>query len=270
VAVAAVGGRARLVTVLGGHPLAALALADLEANGVEVVDVLPARVEPPAVSAVTVRERDGERTVVSHNAGGLNLDATWAPACWVDAVSTVGAVLVDGHHPALALAAAATARRVGVPVVLDAGSWKPVLADLLPLVDICACADSFRLPGHPGVESTDRALHELGVPVVTRTHGPAPVRWSVAERGRGAHRLGEDEVRHVSGEVVVPRVAARDTVAAGDIWHGVFAHAVALLGSVPTAAELPSLVERANEVAALRVRYSGPRAWLAHLRRATR
>jgi sugar/nucleoside kinase (ribokinase family) len=253
VAVAAVGGRATLVTALGGHPLADLARTELAGFGVAVVDVLPERVEPPAVSAVVVRERDGERTVVSPNAAGAPNDLTFGDADWARLAAPVGAVLVDGHHPALALAVAGTARRAGVPVVLDAGSWKPVLTDLLPLVDVCACAASFRLPGHPDAESTDRALHDHGVPVLTRTHGAEPVRWSDA---RGGQR----------GTVPVPPVVARDTLGAGDVWHGVLAYGVACLGRLPTATELPSLIRSANDVAALRVQHAGPRAWIGPMR----
>src|SRR5690348_14692067 len=72
VTVAALGGRARLVTVLGRHPLAALARDDLTAHGVRVVDAQPDRSAPPPVSAVLVRERDGERVVVSHNSAGIS------------------------------------------------------------------------------------------------------------------------------------------------------------------------------------------------------
>jgi sulfofructose kinase len=253
VAVAAVGGRPTLVTALGGHPLAGVAREELESFGVEVVDVLPERSEPPAVSAATVREWDGERTVVSYNAAGTPVEVTFGEGYWAQAVSSSASVLVDGHHPALALAVARAARRVGVPVVLDAGSWKPVLTDLLPLVDVCACASSFRLPGQPDAEETERALHDLGVPVVTRTDGARPVRWS--------HNL-----RRQDGTVPVPTVVARDTLGAGDVWHGVLAYGVACLGRLPAATELPSLIRSANDVAALRVQHAGPRAWIGPIR----
>ncbi|MPZ79438.1 MAG: ribokinase [Actinophytocola sp.] len=233
VAVAALGGVARLATVLGSHPLARLAFGDLTACGVEVTDVLPYRVAPPAVSAVSVRESDGERTVVSHNAAGV------AAVADVD-LTGAGAVLLDGHHPELAKRAAAAARALGIPVVLDAGSWKPVLADLLSLVDVCACSSAFRSP------------RELTNPVVIRTAGPDPVRWTVGSE---------------SGEVVVPRAEARDTVGAGDVWHGAAALAVARLGRVPTAADVPAVIEFANRAAAVRISHEGVRSWVIPMRR---
>jgi sugar/nucleoside kinase (ribokinase family) len=245
IAVAALGGTARLVTVLGAHSLATLARDDLTAHGVRIVDVHPGRAQPPPVSAVTVRERDGERVVVAHNAAGRDDDIGQVP--WPDLLANAGAVLVDGHHPELAVAAARAARGRRVPVVLDAGSDKPVLGTLLPLVDVCACSGAFRL-GRAGARATERAVHELGVPVVLRTAGNGPVRWSVADQGRG--------------EVRPPAVVARDTLGAGDVWHGALAHGIAALGRVPTAADLPELVDRANRLAAGRVASVGARAWL--------
>ncbi|MET8994012.1 PfkB family carbohydrate kinase [Amycolatopsis sp. NPDC004169] len=223
VTAAALGAEATLLTVLGAHPLAALARADLETHGVRVVDLDPARTAPPPVSAVAVRDRDGERTVVSRNAAGS--EAGWSGTVDADVV------LVDGHHPNLALS---VARAAGdVPVVLDAGSWKPVLDDLLPLVDIAACSAHFSAPG-PG-------LHERGVPTVITTAGPGPVRWSTADGG--------------SGEVPVAGVEARDTLGAGDVWHGALAVAVIRERTVT------DRIRFANEVAAERVRHVGPRSW---------
>lgn len=228
VAVAALGAHARLTTVLGAHPLAQLASTDLSECGVEVVDVMPDRTAPPPVSAVSVRTSDGERTVVSHNAAGLSASAA------VD-LADADVLLLDGHHPSLAMQAARRARQRGIPVVLDAGSWKPVLADLLSYVDVCACSTTFRSPA------------PLATPVVIRTNGPNPVTWQAGPE---------------HGEVAVPRVDARDTVGAGDVWHGAAALAVGRLGRVPTAADLPAVIEFANRAAGVRVQHEGARAWV--------
>ena len=228
VAVAALGGRARLSTVLGAHPLARLAVDDLSSCGVELMDALPNRATPPAVSAVSVRTADGERTVVSHNAAGVT-----APPS-VD-LSGANAVLLDGHHPTLALQAAKAAQAKGIPVVLDAGSWKPVLAELLPYVDVCACSSAFAAP------------EPLTNPVVITTNGPAPVTWTA----------GTDQ-----GEVPAQNTTARDTSGAGDVWHGAFTLAVARLGRTPSATDLPSMIEYANRAAAVRIQHEGARAWV--------
>jgi sugar/nucleoside kinase (ribokinase family) len=248
VAVAALGGRAELLTVLGAHPLAGLLRTDLAGCGVLVADALPGRAAPPPISAVAVRSSDGERTVVAHNAAGV--DTAGAHPDWARLLDGVGAVLLDGHHPGLAVAAARAARGRRIPVLLDAGSDKPVLAELLPLVDVCAASAGFRL-GRAGLRGTDRAVHDLGVPVLARTAGAGPVRWSVRSGG-GV----------VTGAVDPPPVRARDTLGAGDVWHGALAHGVARLGRLPTATELPELIVAANRLAARRITVPGARGWL--------
>ncbi|MBW4715624.1 PfkB family carbohydrate kinase [Saccharothrix obliqua] len=226
-AVVALGHRAVLLTALGDRfgPVARELLAGVEAHDLGVGG--------PPVSAVVVRERDGERTVVSRDA------ADFTPTGEVDArhVRAADVLLLDGHLGPLALAAARLARAAGVPVVLDAGSWKPVLDDLLPLVDVAACAAGFPLSAPE--------LHARGVPLVVRTAGPAPVTWS--RRG-------------VTGRVPVPAVAARDTNGAGDVWHGALAVAVA------RGLRVAAAIRWANAAAGVRVRNTA-RDWVAELAR---
>jgi sugar/nucleoside kinase (ribokinase family) len=252
VTVAALGGTARLLTALGAHPLADIVRDDLRECQVRVFDALATFPDPPPVSSVAVRAGDGERVVVAHNAVGMP-DLLTQPS-WPSLLAGAGALLVDGHHPALAVPAARAARGRDIPVVLDAGSDKPVLSQLLPLVDVCACSADFRL-GRSGPRATERAVHELGVPVVIRTNGAGPVRWSVRTL----------QGRTVGGSVSPPAVSARDTLAAGDVWHGALALRIAELGQVPTEQDLPELIDAANRIAALRVATPGARAWLAEL-----
>lgn len=226
-AVAALGHRAVLVTALGGE------LGDFARRALHPVEVRSAGAGGPALSMVAVRERDGERTVISRNAVGVEVADAVDPAL----VEASDVVLVDGHLGPLALRAARHATRAGVPVVLDAGSWKPVLDDLLPLVDVAACSAAFEL--------SEAEVHARGVPLVIRTHGADPVTWS-----RGG----------ATGSQPVPVVEVRDTNGAGDVWHGALAVAVARGLAVDDA------VRWANEVAAVRVRHTG-RDWVEELGR---
>ncbi|MGM1058795.1 carbohydrate kinase family protein [Saccharothrix sp. Mg75] len=219
-AVAALGHRAVLLTAVDGD-LGGFARERL--HPVEVRSIGPG----PAVSAVVVRDRDGERTVVSRNAADVEVGALGAGAVDPAVVDGADVVLVDGHLGAAAVAVAREARRRGVPVLLDGGSWKPVLDELLPLVDVAACAEGFEL--------SEAELHDRGVPLVVRTRGPRPVTWS-----RGG----------ATGSQEVPVVEVRDTNGAGDVWHGALAVALALGRSIGPA------VRWANEVAAVRVRHA--------------
>lgn len=242
VAFAALGGRATLVTALGNHVLARHAADELAGRGVRVIDALPRADVASAVSSIYVVEGTGDRSVVSVNGTAVQAPP---PGELASSVAHADVVLVDGHHPELALAAARVAREHAVPVVLDGGSWKPVLEELLPLVDVAVCSGDFRIPGAAAeAGSVARALRRWGVRATAVTHGGEPISWSWGE---------------ASGEVAVPRVAVRDTLGAGDAFHGAFVYAMAV---TPAAVPADALTFAA-QVAALRCTMPGPRAWLA-------
>ncbi len=252
VTAAALGASVTLVTAVGAHPLGQLIRADLAAHRVTLLDAVPLATEPPPVSAVAVLAATGQRTITSRNAAGRHAPA---PPELDRIVRAADAVLVDGHHPALALAAAHAARRAGRPLVVDAGSWRPVMAELLPLADVVACSATFRTPGAvagtpPAAETgsdvgTAAALRAAGVRHIAVTHGPGPVRWWSADR---------------TGTVPVPPVTAVDTAGAGDAFHGALAVAVA---RDPEVADLAEALRYAVQVAGIRVVHAGPRAWLS-------
>jgi len=231
---AALGADVTLVTAVGAHPLGDLIRADLAAHHVTLLDAAPHSPEPPPVSAVTVLDATGQRTIVSRNARGV---AAGVPGELESVLATADAVLADGHHPALALAAA----RSGRPLILDAGSWRPVFTDLLPGAAVVACSAAFHPPGDLPAE---QALRDRGVDRGAITHGPDPVRWW----------SGPDD-----GEIEVPPVAAADTAGAGDAFHG------ALTVAVARGADLPEAIRYAIGIAAIRVQHAGPRSWLAAL-----
>jgi len=237
VTASALGAEVILVTAVGSHPLGVLVREELRRRGVTLIDTAPGDPEPPPVSSVIVRRSTGERTIVSRNAGDR---AAGAPETGLpDADLT----LVDGHHPALALAAARNARRL----LVDAGSWRPVFREIFPYAEVVACSAAFR---HPDAAARADAVAltadaataaAIGSPHVAVTHGPDPVSWFSG----GA-----------AGQITVPAVAAVDTAGAGDAFHG--ALAVALARGDDLAVALAAAVR----VAGVRVVHRGPRAWL--------
>jgi sugar/nucleoside kinase (ribokinase family) len=241
VTAAALGMRAVLVTALGVGPVATAARADLEAHGVQVCDVVLRDDYPLAVSAVLVDEANGERSVVSPDAALVAAPAP-TPALLVG-LPRPDVVLLDGHHPAVAHAVVGHVAMLGPRprVVLDAGRWRPVFAELLPVADVAALSAAFTVPGHDDAAAGARAL---GASAVVVTHGPEPVEWFDGDS---------------SGTVEVPRVQARDTLGAGDAFHG------ALAASLGQGAELPEACAAATRVASTRVVHAGPRSWLAHV-----
>jgi sugar/nucleoside kinase (ribokinase family) len=238
VTAAALGADVTLVSAVGAHPLGRLVHDDLSSHGVRLLDASPDTRTPPPISAVTVLAGTGQRTIVSHNAAGTQVPV---PAELHRVVASADVVLVDGHHPALAGAAA----RAGRPLLVDAGSWRPVMAEVLPLARVVACSATFRHPDaeRPGAP-TAAVLRAAGVRHVVVTHGPDPVAW-----WSGDH----------AGTVPVAPVDAVDTAGAGDVFHGALAVALA---DDPQVTDLAAAIRRAVAVARIRVVHAGPRAWL--------
>ncbi|ULN47741.1 PfkB family carbohydrate kinase [Mycolicibacterium goodii] len=239
---AALGGQAVLVTALGDDPVADLIRADLAAHDVRVVDTAAGTTRTVPVSCVSVVESTGDRSVVSADA--VTSDAS-PPDDLADVVARADVVLVDGHHPVMARAAVRLAAERGIPVVVDAGRWKPVMADLVPFVSDMVCSGDFRTPGADTSEITAAALLGEGVGTVVITHGGDAVTWWAG---------GE------YGAVPVPEVTVVDTLGAGDAFHGAYSYY-----STRPDGGVADRIDRSSRVAALRCSVIGPRAWLSKL-----
>lgn len=238
------GGEAILVTSVGQGLVSGAVHDDLRRHGVTVIDV--GEGQEPTVSAVALDARTGERTVISIDAAASEVAA---PIGLDDCIAGADVVMVDGHHRELALWAARRAHAGSVRVVADAGRWRPVFTELLPLCDDVICSADFRTPGASTSVETVAALATMGPARIAMSHGADPITWASAGR---------------SGEVMVPRVDAVDTLGAGDVLHGAFTY-YSLDDDLTFATQLA----RAATVAALRCSVLGPRAWLDELKHLT-
>ena len=199
---AALGGDAILVTALGDDPVADLIRADLAAYGVSVVDAAAGTTRAVPVSAVSVVESTGDRSVVSLDA--VNSDAS-PPGDLADLVADADVVLVDGHHPLIARAAVRLAAARDTTLVVDAGRWKPVMSDIIPYATDMVCSNDFRMPGADDAESTAAALVRSGVRTVVTTHGGDPVEWWSDWRVRVRSRAAGGGGRHAGRRRCLPR-----------------------------------------------------------------
>jgi sugar/nucleoside kinase (ribokinase family) len=236
---AALGNRATLVGSLGQRPLAALVRSELVEWGVDVVDLTPHIEAPPPLSTILVTAATGDRAVVSRNALGRQ---GVLPDDVERLLQGIDIVLIDGHQMGAGLGVAQQARSQNIPIVIDAGSWKPSFDQVLPLATSVIAAAKFRLPGLATATATRQALANLGLAEVATTHGPDPIQYFD---------------RSEPGSLAVPQVVVKDTLGAGDIFHGAFCHHRL---QVP----FPDALDHAAWVAAQSCRYFGPRTWLNH------
>lgn len=221
------GASVTLVTALGDGPVGRIVCEFLP--GIDVHDLGQSSHRTPVSSAIV--DDEGDRTIVSANAVG----AHFGPA---PELGRCDVLLLDGHLMPPSLELARGARERGIPVVLDGGSWKDGLEELIPLVTVAALSHDFVVP------SGDDPLGwcaDQGVAVALQTHGAAPI------------VVLADGVRT---RIEVPAVEVVDTLGAGDVFHGALAFALA------TGADVHEAILGAAVIASESVRHEGALTWV--------
>ena len=214
VAIARLAGRVKLAAPLGG-PSGADSIGDellarLAREGVDCSGVSRVSGTMSSISAIFI-DASGERLIVNHRDGKLtqvqpaNLDAL---------VRDVDGVLIDNRFPEFVLPIAQAARRRGLAVVLDADEPTQRANALLPACShVIFSAEGLRAVGE--CDELAEALKRVAVRTdafLAVTDGANDIMW-----------LETDSVRHMPAFAI----DAVDTLAAGDVFHGAFALALA-------------------------------------------
>ena len=159
---------------------------------------------------VWTEQQTGSRTIAFHRGSfpqptqdDLEASATIFDSCEI--------LHLDGAHDEVALVAAHRMKRRGGLIVLDAGSKKPGMEQLLPLVDVLIASDLFCKSWFETTDVPVSEIHRLGPKKVVRT---------LAERGA---------MLSCSGEAIQSPaldIQPVDTNGAGDIFSGAFLYGI--------------------------------------------
>lgn len=209
------GSQAKLLGLLGNHPISQLIRADLATQSLQIIDLQPEYSASASVSSIFVTQSTGERAVISVNATQSQVTVEQLPK---DILQEVDLVLLDGHQMEISQAIASQAKSCHIPVVLDGGSWKPGLEKVLPHVDYAICSADFYPPGCSHLKEVLAYLQAAGISHIAITRGERPIFY-----------FSDGE----TGELAVPQVSVKDTVGAGDIFHGAFCHYILQRSFVP-------------------------------------
>jgi sulfofructose kinase len=210
-------------------------LAPLREAGVDLSGVRTVAGAPTQTAVILVDRPSGERTLLWHRAPALQI----APGD-IDraSIESARALLLDAGDPEAAAWAAGIARNAGIPVILDADLYRPELAQLLTRVDFPLVSQAFAesFSGSGSIRETLRMLLGRGARLAAVTLGR---RGSIAASGEGVI------------EVPAYAIDAKDTIGAGDAFHGAFAWGL-LEGW-----DAPRVLRAANAAAAMNCRFPG-------------
>ena len=206
VAIARLGGEARLAARIGDDPVGDMIAADLLDEGVDCALLQRRPAARSSFSAVAV-DASGERQILNFRGQGLG-DETG----WIDAAAHCDAVLADTRWSAGAVRAMELARERGVPGILDAEG--PAQAALLERASHVAFSRNGLLC-FAGEIDFDAALLKAAETL--------PGRVFATDGERGTLFVENGAV----AQVPAVKVRAVDTLGAGDVWHGAFALALA-------------------------------------------
>ena len=245
IAFQALGGQARLVGALGQHPLTTVIRDDLAQQGVELIDLTPTATEPPPFSSIVVNVETGDRAVISRNAADRPTPHAPFPNTLLDQADCL---LLDGHQMGLGCHLAQLARSQQLPVVVDAGSWKPGFDQLLPLATTVIASANFCPPGAGAEVAAIAYLRSLNVPQIAVTRGGEALLYQ-AESPAGSQ----------SGTLPVLVIQPVDTLGAGDIFHGAFCYYATHKADFVTA------LHQSAAVATLACQSWGTRRWIDQL-----
>ena len=243
-ACARLGLRSKYIGVVGDDERGRIQMDSLRQSGLNLDDVQIRSGCPNQSAYIVIDRSSGERTVFWHRPDCLRLDPAFITP---EKIACARLLHIDGHDTPAVAAAAAIARRHGIPVTVDVDAIYPGFDRVLESVDYLISSAEFpsRWTGEPDpFRALEKIREQYGMRVAAMTLGV-----------NGALALGR------GGFVYSPgfEVNCLDTTGAGDVFHGAFCYSV--LAGMP----LGEALEFSNAMAALNCTQFGARGAIASL-----
>lgn len=230
---ALLGGNAVLITCIGDSEMGKIIKKELtEVYGVEVIDCSKGIDILPCISSISVNNVNGNRTIWS----GQQVFKVNDKINYTDAIKNASFCFSDCNLSVISEQVINEVKLAWKTIILDAGSWKENMNIYLSAArDVIASADC---KSPEGVDFIT-AAQKYGVKNTAVTNGSDFIEWKKEEDG---------------GNIYPPRVEAKDTLGAGDVFHGAYCYFAMEKGL-----SFQEALEKASEVASLSVQYYGSR-----------
>ncbi len=232
------GGNTRFITAIGENVFTDFMYKDFKKLNVEIFDLMRNRAFEPVFASIITSENNGDRTVFSYHPPknkALDLADFELPADKIDII------LLDGFYMNTAKKVAKWGQENNIPVVLDGGSWKPGMDELIAFIDIAICSNDFTPPTLKLDSDIRDYFLKRNISKVAVTRGEKSIYF-----------VNNNE----NSEIEVPKITAVDTLGAGDFFHGAFCFYF-----VQTKHFIKAL-KKASQIAARSCQYFGTREWM--------
>ena len=246
VTVRRLGLRPLYIGKVGDDGFGRFMLEELGKEGVDVTKVVCEKGATSQYAFIMVDAEQGHRTIVWTRGTVSRLRRGEAD---LSALDRCRCLMLDDLETEAGIEAAARARDLGVPIVLDAGSVREGMEELVPMCDYVVASSQFGLQ-YTGSDDPLRAatlIYEKTGRVAVVTAGE---KGCFCAGPQGSFARNGFEVRAV------------DTTGAGDVFHGAFA--VGILNGW----DLPRVLEFSNAVAAMKCTKLGGRPGIPTLEEA--
>jgi sugar/nucleoside kinase (ribokinase family) len=229
------GGEAILITYIGYSSIALSIKDELETlYGIKVYDCSSDKYELPAMSSISVNTKNGNRTILSGQPNIININFHTELK---EIYAKADFFFTDSNLPELTLPIIKEVKSYAKTIVLDLGSWKPDSLKFLELSDEVIASNNCKYT------DAGEIIFNLNKNI---------------NKAKIATTNGENEITYfengITGLINPPEVIIKDTLAAGDIFHGAFCY----FRFVKKNSFLHAL-EEASIIASESVKYIGPR-----------
>lgn len=228
-----------LASPTGLNSFSELIQNDFKSTGVRHFDLAENQKNGAVIASVITSAQNGERNIFTHHPEKISPSIT-PEKLFENTRPQI--LLLDGFYPEFSIECARLAKAVGIPVVVDGGSWKPQYSELIPLSDVVICSSDFYPPGVVDNENLFDFFEVVNLKNVAISRGGKSILIS-SEKGRG--------------EVPVKNAKVIDSLGAGDFLHGAFCYYY-LCNNF----NFQKALEKASGLATHSCKFKGTREWL--------
>ncbi|MCD6379231.1 ribokinase [bacterium] len=204
------GLRTSFIGIAGDDSFGQKMLHELKREGVDISSVIIEQGGRSQFAFIMVDEATGARTILWTRG---SLPFIKEEQVNREMILSADILLIDSLEPKAAACAAGIARENGIPVVIDAGTLREGVEELLALCDYIIASEVFaaQISNNGSVEEALHIIHSYGPKVSVITLGE-----------RGCVAFSDSGLINVDGF----KVNTVDTTGAGDVFHGAFLFAV--------------------------------------------